>query len=145
MHHVSFPLSLSSARSRHLQSSAVDADAVHETVLGYIGDKLDALSGGQIIVLVTDSDVSVQVLRHCDEIFAKVNGLLADLLDVLQDKTGLSYHVSQPPVCGHSVVEPPREPAAPPQGPSPPQEPPPPPPSPNLGPLAAVPDMGGDG
>ena len=117
--YVGFNLAFSSSGRRHLQAAALPSN-MEQVIIGFIGDALDFISHGDVLVTSSDTGVDVKVHGNCSAVLPPLLPRLADLIDYLEAELQIEMALGGEPKCGSRVVVPPSPPVSPPRPKSPP-------------------------
>ena len=117
--YVVFNLAFSSSGRRHLQAAALPSN-MEQVIIGFIGDALDFISHGDVLVTSSDTGVDVKVHGNCSAVLPPLLPRLADLIDYLEAELQIEMALGGEPKCGSRVVVPPSPPVSPPRPKSPP-------------------------
>ena len=95
-HFTQFDLSIPDvSRRRNLQTEEgesqgppITSTRAQVVIAGFIGDLLDFITQGMVVVTLTDGVLSARVEGHCDQLKVPLMGLMADLVDYLSHELG---------------------------------------------------------
>ena len=120
--------------------------ALQTSIVHYLGENLDFISAGQVVVTQEGAAVDVSVFGNCSAILGPIAGYVGELVELLNLELGLGLTLSATPSCESEVIytQSPPPPSAPPPWLLTPPPPPPrprscPPPSPSPLPLPPPP------
>ena len=143
-------------RARQLQASALSPsqlNVVTKFIVNFLGDELDMVSHGDVLVYLDNDHIQVDVHGPCSDTLEPIRLVVADLVDLLTTELeGLQFTQVVEPSCGTKVLvapsppppstppsPPPQPPLLPPSPPPPTQPPVPSSPSPEIPSLTAAP------
>jgi len=72
---------------------------VAQHVANFLGEVLDYLTAGMVLVTMVDSTVDVRVEGNCSEVQPRLQGLMADLVEYISHSTGINFALALPPFC----------------------------------------------
>ena len=72
--------------------------------MGYLGDAIDAVTHGQVVVYQVGDEVQVDVHGKCAELLPLVVGIVEGLLEDLSAEVGITFVTSAEPTCGRKLL-----------------------------------------
>ena len=93
----------SDVRVRMLQAATLSAAQLSEVrafIVNYLGDTLDRVTHGQVLIHQAESEVQVKVLGECAVLLHVVTPIINELLELLYLELFLRFMQTQPPLCG---------------------------------------------
>ena len=94
-------------RSRLLQTTTLteqQLDVVRTFVVNFLGDRLDQLTQGHLLVYQLNHHIHVDIHGECATVLPVVTDLIEDLIDLLSAELEMTFSQAQAPLCATKIV-----------------------------------------